>query len=277
MMFTLWAASILGAALFFAGGLLVGRGRRAPAAAKVPVTVADVITPAPALTHARDPEVATLRVRLEATKAAEAREHAALEQATHDLAAARAQVERLRIDLMRAQKQSTDLQSEHKASSVELGAARSQLEKLRDELASARAARLAGRAPLTVRAAGHKAGDVLQALVDGVGGAADVRCAVVADDLGLVVASRGELGDEVAAVGALFGRAGLQAQSVLPLHKVRRVTVEDDQNVTLTLRPLETDESVEGDLALITLAVGAAGERPEGRGRPARPELQRRT
>lgn len=112
------------------------------------------------------------------------------------------------------------------------------------------------RTPLTVRAPGQNAGDVLQALVDGLSGSSGIRCAVVADDLGLVVASRGEWGDEVAAVGALFGRAGLQAQKVLPLHKVQRVTVEDDQNVTLTLRPLQTDGSVEGDLALITLAVG---------------------
>jgi hypothetical protein len=179
-----------------------------------------------------------------------------LEQVTHDLGSARALVERLRIDLMRSQKESRDLEGERHMSASELGMARGQLAKMREELLANRQSQRAARAPLQVHAAGHKAGDVLQALVDGVSGAAEIRCAVVADDLGLVVASHGELGDEVAAVGALFGRAGLQAQKVLPLHKVQRVTVEDDRNVTLTLRPLVTDESVEGDLALITLAVG---------------------
>jgi hypothetical protein len=264
MMIVLWLVSVLGAALFFLAGWLAGRGRRVTLAATMPV-------PALSHSHVPEPQLAFLRAEAAAAQAALLAERSATQQANHDLSAARAQVERLRIDLMRALKQSTDLQSETKSSAAELGAARNQLNKLRDELLAAKQLRIAPRAPLRVRAAGHKAGDVLQALVDGVSGSAEIRCAVVADDLGLVVASHGELPDEVAAVGALFGRAGLQAQKVLPLHKVQRVTVEDDQNVTLTLRPLQTDESVEGDLALITLAVGSQGERTSEAARSARP------
>jgi hypothetical protein len=257
MMWLLWLASVAGAALFFVAGLLAGRGRRGPVTIEA-VTAADFATPAPSV----EPNLAALGEQLAGARAAEARQRAAAERAVHDLGAARAQVERLRIDLMRAHKQGSDLETEHRTAAAALGDTRGQLAKLREELASAKAAtRTASRTPLTVRAAGLKAGDVLQALVDRVSGAAEIRCAVVADDLGLVVASHGELGDEVAAVGALFGRAGLQAQKVLPLRKVQRVTVEDDQNVTLTLRPLQTDESVEGDLALITLAVGPAADR----------------
>jgi predicted regulator of Ras-like GTPase activity (Roadblock/LC7/MglB family) len=96
-------------------------------------------------------------------------------------------------------------------------------------------------------------GGVLQALVERVSALGDIRSAVVADDLGLVVASHGELGDEVAAVGALLCRAGLQAQRVLPLRTVERITVEDDLRLVLMVRPLGMD-----DLALVTLGVGAS-------------------
>jgi hypothetical protein len=118
----------------------------------------------------------------------------------------------------------------------------------------------AGPAPRPTRSvrldsASHR-GDVLQSLVEQVSSLADIRCAVIADELGLVVASHGELGEEVAAVGALFGRAGLQAQQVLPLRNVQRVIVEDDQNVVLTLRPLGSGGADDAELALITLAVG---------------------
>jgi hypothetical protein len=243
-----WLASAAGAALFFLAGILAGRDRG------VAVSVARQVPPPP-LPVPADPELAHLRNELTAVRTAQAEEQAKVAKAYHDVDAAKAQVERLRIDLMRAQKQTSDVQAEHQGAAA-------QLTRLREELSTARAAtRSPPRTPLRVKAAGHKAGDVLQALVDGLSGQAEIRCAVVADDLGLVVASRGELGDEVAAVGALFGRAGLQAQKVLPLHKVQRVTVEDDQNVTLTLRPLQTDEGVEGDLALITLAVGNAEPR----------------
>jgi hypothetical protein len=142
----------------------------------------------------------------------------------------------------------------------ELEIARGEIGELRAQgFAAARPDRPRSRAsaaPAPAVPAGEQRGEVLQTLVEQVSGLGDVRCTVVADELGLVVASHGELGEEVAAVGALFGRAGLQAQQVLPLRNVQRVTVEDDQNVVLTLRPLGTPGSADADLALITLAVG---------------------
>jgi hypothetical protein len=115
-----------------------------------------------------------------------------------------------------------------------------------------------GSRPVTLAGGGLTPGGVLQTLVEKVSRLGDIRCAVIADDLGLVVASHGELSEEVAAVGALFARAGLQAQKVLPLRNVQRITIEDDQNVVLNLRPLRTDGVKDVELALITLAVGAS-------------------
>jgi hypothetical protein len=113
-----------------------------------------------------------------------------------------------------------------------------------------------GTRPVALAGGGLTPGGVLQTLVEKVSRLGDVRCAVIADDLGLVVAAHGELGEEVAAVGALLARAGLQAQNVLPLRNVQRVTLEDDQGVVLSLRPLRTDGVKDVELSLITLAVG---------------------
>jgi hypothetical protein len=133
-------------------------------------------------------------------------------------------------------------------------------ERLREENAQLRAGAFAARAaapePALVVAPGLRRGDVLQSLVERVSRLADIRSAVIADELGLVVASHGELAEEVAAVGALLTRAGVQAQQVLPLRTVHRVTVADDQGVLLSLCPLRHAEPFDGDLALITLAVG---------------------
>jgi hypothetical protein len=140
---------------------------------------------------------------------------------------------------------------------------RAERDRLRTETAQLRAREFAARpAAVTARTVavpkGAKRGDVFQAFVDQVSRLADVRCAVIADELGLVVASHGEMSDEVAAVGALFARAGSKAIEVLPLRNVHQVTVEDDQKVALNLRPLQTSDGVDSDLTLITLGVGAA-------------------
>ena len=46
---------------------------------------------------------------------------------------------------------------------------------------------------------------------------------------------------------------GAKTREVLPLNEVRQVTVRDDRDVTLTVRPLDL---VDANLALVTLAVG---------------------
>jgi hypothetical protein len=145
---------------------------------------------------------------------------------------------------------------------------RDERDKLRAEVAQLRARLFAGNAsgatsaPLSLtpgpvsRAGGR--GHLFQAFVTQISRLGDTRCAVVADEMGLVVASHGTMGDEVAAVGALLSRAGAKAIEVLPLRNLHRVTVEDDQRVVLTLRPLPTRDGKESDLALLTLGVGVA-------------------
>ena len=171
--------------------------------------------------------------------------------------------------LAAAERRLVDLEIDNARLRQEVGSAtslREERDRLRSENAQLRAkAFAAGGAPiatLPVRhptpVAGTRRGDLFQAFVNQVSKLGDVRCAVVADELGLVVASHGDLSDEVAAVGALFARAGGKAIEVLPLRNVHHVTIEDDQRVALTLHPLPTKDGKESDLALITLGVGAA-------------------
>ncbi len=100
-------------------------------------------------------------------------------------------------------------------------------------------------------------GRALQTIVDteiSVGGA---KSAVIADELGLLVAASGatnEYNDALAAMGAYLADVGTKTRDMLPLHRVRQVVVRDDHDVTLTVRPLATDDP---GLALVTLAVNA--------------------
>jgi predicted regulator of Ras-like GTPase activity (Roadblock/LC7/MglB family) len=94
-------------------------------------------------------------------------------------------------------------------------------------------------------------GDALQALVEDLTRRPEVQAAVVADELGLVVAASGERGDELAAAGVMIAHAGTRAEKLLTAAKVRRISVEDDRDLTITVCPLV---AAEGDLALVTLA-----------------------
>ncbi len=182
----------------------------------------------------------------------------------------------IKVQLLRANEQRlVHLEEENAKLRQDTGGAagvREERDRLRAENAQLRAKAFAGRpassgssilggggtVPLQAPPKGAGRGHLFQTFVEQVSRMADVRCAVVADELGLVVASHGSLGDEVAAVGALLSRAGGKAIEVLPLRNVHRVTVEDDQRIILTLRPLPTREGRDSDLSLITLAVGVA-------------------
>ena len=102
-------------------------------------------------------------------------------------------------------------------------------------------------------------GQAFQHLVDQVGGLDPVRSAVIADELGLVVACHGAHGEELAAIGALFARTGSEARKVLPLDHLQRVIVEDERNISVTVRPLRSTDAGASDseLTLVTLTVGA--------------------
>jgi hypothetical protein len=106
---------------------------------------------------------------------------------------------------------------------------------------------------------GALGGQAFQQLVEQVGSLDPVRSAVIADELGLVVACHGTHGEELAAIGALFARSGNEARKVLPLDHLQRVIVEDERNISVTVRPLRSADAGADDseLTLVTLAVGA--------------------
>lgn len=98
-------------------------------------------------------------------------------------------------------------------------------------------------------------GSALQSIVDSEAQSSSVKNAVIADELGLLVAASGsshEYCDALAALGAYLADVGTKTRDVLPLHEVRQVVVRDDRDMTLTVRPLA---AAEPGLALVTLAV----------------------
>lgn len=109
------------------------------------------------------------------------------------------------------------------------------------------------------RLGGGASTHALQTLVGQVASLEPVRAAVIGDDLGLVVASQGTHGDELAAIGALFGRACGEARKVLPLDQITRIIIEDEGRISVTVRPLRSYDgnSSADELTLVTLAHGA--------------------
>jgi predicted regulator of Ras-like GTPase activity (Roadblock/LC7/MglB family) len=118
--------------------------------------------------------------------------------------------------------------------------------------------------PLSIHASpprlehGSASGDVLRQLLDRETGSRQLAGAVIADELGLVVASTGEYGDALAAYGAVLAGLGNRTSEALPLHQLRQVTVQDDHDMTLTVRPIAAAEE---HFALVTLA---SGQIPQG-------------
>jgi predicted regulator of Ras-like GTPase activity (Roadblock/LC7/MglB family) len=96
-------------------------------------------------------------------------------------------------------------------------------------------------------------GDVLRKLLDRETQDGRLAGAVIADELGLVVASTGEYGDALAAYGAVLAGLGTKTREALPLNQLRQVIVQDDHDMTLTVRPIV---SAEDHFALVTLAAG---------------------
>jgi predicted regulator of Ras-like GTPase activity (Roadblock/LC7/MglB family) len=98
-------------------------------------------------------------------------------------------------------------------------------------------------------------GRALQTIVDTEMRLGRAKSAVIADELGLLVAASSatnEYNEALAALGAYLADVGSKTRDILPLRNLRQVTVCDDHDVTLTVRPLATDDP---GLALVTLAV----------------------
>ncbi len=215
-----WILSVLGALSFFVAGWLVARRRSAGAATPVR-ELADLED---ALTAERE----RARVTVEQLEGALAAEKTRATGAELAVVAERARVERVLRD--------------RDANHSELLAVRRQLEVGRHE------------APVRRRAITAVGPDGLRGLVERVCQLRSIHAAVVADEQGLVVASAGDHGDALAAMGRHLANEGQRLRDLLPIAEVQEVFVRDDHDVTVTIRPLQEQGH---DLALITLGIGA--------------------
>ena len=152
----------------------------------------------------------------------------------------------------------------------------SQLEKLRQENATLKAAadmeRLKQSTALTAREVQMTLGPSrrlkgvpslvvldgreLQSLVERIAREGGVLSAVIADDMGLLVASAGAHAEALGALGAFMGPVSQKAQQLLPIHDVVEVVLHDEQQSRITLRRLKTAQT---DLVLALMTDGAQG------------------
>lgn len=235
--------------------------------------VLDRLADAETRAHRLEIELAAVRIerdeagRRDATSPTAAAGDPDQERATlrHDLAVQTERARGLEAQALRMSEDNARLQQElatARTLSGELARLRSENEALRARALAGRGAGLRKLTPqLVVRTGTDTRGNLLQSMVEAVTRMRTVESAVVADDLGLVVASAGDHGDELAAAGALFARAGSQVRNVLALRSVHQIVIEDDQNVTVTVRPLRTE--VAGESAELTLVVLAVGDSPD--------------
>jgi hypothetical protein len=178
----------------------------------------------------------------------------------HDLTVA---AEQTRARLATSERQAAE-NAQQKMLLADLPLLRDECARLRAENAGLRTRDLIAGAPVRPRKAVHlddanpkSWGKALQALVDELAGGAQIRAVVVADELGLVVAASGENGDELAAAGVVIVHAGARVGQLLPVGKLRKLIMQDEHDLTVTVRPLD-DEN--GNLSLVTLGLGDSQE-----------------
>jgi predicted regulator of Ras-like GTPase activity (Roadblock/LC7/MglB family) len=206
-----WGLSVAGAALFFGAGALFAMRRMARTADDA----SDAIAAFDAERRLADAEEEIAQVRTE------------MNVAHSELATSRAELAN---------------------ATAALGATATERDRLASEL---RQARRSTHPEPPVMPAGRTRGDALRSILERETRGPGVAGAVIADELGLVVASTGEYGDALAAFGAYLADVGSKTRGVLPLHEVRQVIVQDDHHMTLTVRPLA---SADDNLALVTLS-----------------------
>ena len=96
--------------------------------------------------------------------------------------------------------------------------------------------------------------DVYRQLVERVGGAAGLQCAVIADELGSLLAGSGELAESLAAFGAYIRDASSRTERLLPLEGVDEIDIRDRRGALLSTRVITRSPS---ELSLVLL--GGAG------------------
>ena len=95
--------------------------------------------------------------------------------------------------------------------------------------------------------------DSLSALLGQLNAGDRVRALALADELGLPIVGMGDDVSSLAAFAGLIGDVGRKAGELLPLGRVARVTVEDDNDAIVTATPYQAGDS---RIALVTLTDG---------------------
>ena len=95
--------------------------------------------------------------------------------------------------------------------------------------------------------------DSLSALLDRLQASRGMCAVALSDDLGLPIVGAGEDISSLAAFAGYIGDIGRKAGDFLPLGRVRRVTIEDEHDTTVTACPFEAGPA---RIALVALSRG---------------------
>jgi len=284
---SIWLASLVGAALFFISGYFLARRNPGLAAAvdavvppRVPPPVVDSSPPTAAAdpvdpsasVHVLHAQVNDLRNALREARVRE-QGHADIERELLRLRADRADVEQkarreLAIELEAARRSLAELElvrDENAALRHQLAEARAAGERLaaaEEELRDLRARQLAGAppprlqrqssSPLRPTGDARSTSEQLSRLLSRLRGK-HMRSIALADELGLPIVGLGEDTSSLAAFAGYVTDIGRKTRDFLPMAGLRRVTVEDENESTVTACPLAAGDA---HMALITLTIG---------------------
>jgi predicted regulator of Ras-like GTPase activity (Roadblock/LC7/MglB family) len=276
-----WILSLTGAILFFAAGVLVARRSDAAAALPAESPRADFAAQSTAIDDGGlaledqvtklHGQVASLRGALRDAGALGPDERRELERYRGERGAAAETARReVSIELAVAQQRLAELETVRRENGT-LRAAAADCEKLRAELAATarelREARARGRVstapppptPVARLPRGPRGtepqctSEALNGLLIRMRATKGMRAVALADDLGLPIVGAGDDISSLAAFSALVTDIGKKTCDFLPFGKLRRLTLEDEQDSTITACPFETGGA---RIALVTLTVG---------------------
>ncbi|MFP3979891.1 MAG: hypothetical protein ACLFUY_00720 [Desulfobacterales bacterium] len=101
-------------------------------------------------------------------------------------------------------------------------------------------------------------GAVLQHLVNRLSESENARGAVLADELGLMIAGTGAHSEAMAGMAAVFSETSAQLQNMLPFGEIDHMQIVNRNDLTLMIRPLSVSDH---ELILTTLSVGQGPDR----------------
>jgi hypothetical protein len=282
---SIWIASLAGAVLFFAAGFLLARRYLGEAAAvdavippRVPPPVVESSPPIAAADPALQANNAALRQQVDelrnALRDARIREqgHADIERELHHLRLEHTDFElttrrQVSVELEVAARQLGEVERlrEENASLrrqlVDAAEAGDKLARAESELGQLRARSVVGTAPprpprpasSPLRAAHQRStSEQLSVLLSRLR-SRGTRAIALADEVGLPIVGIGDDSGSLAAFAGYVTDVGRKTREFLPLGPLRRVTVEDENDSTVTTCALAAGDA---HIALITLTVG---------------------